>query len=118
MVRDQGLETINIIASNPTGDEDFACAEYIEDLILDSRLMDIEQIKSRIINSHAARKFFDKNNTAFNADDIHMCIKEIDTSFVMQVDATSADPAIFAIPCTNYPDKENFKDLLFPNSPT
>ena len=93
------LKVINIIASNPTGDQDFACAEYIRDLILGSKPVDIEQTKARIVNSHAAKKFFDGNNPSFNQEDIHACLEEIDTTFAMHVDTSSANPAIVAIPC-------------------
>ena len=63
MVLHQDIKAINIIASNPTGDEDFACAEYIRDLILGSKPVDIEQIKARIVNSYAAKKFFDEKKS-------------------------------------------------------
>jgi 2-phosphosulfolactate phosphatase len=108
LVCHRNIQAINIIASNPTGDEDFACAEYIRDLILDQEPFDIERIKARIVNSHAAKKFFNKNNPAFNEDDIQACLKDINSSFVMRVDKASAIPAILAIPCESHQAKEKY----------
>lgn len=99
LVSHQDIKAINIIASNPKGDEDFACAEYIRDLILGSKPVDIEEVKARIVNSYAAKKFFDENNPSFNQEDIHACLEEIDTTFTMRVDTSSTNPAIVAIPC-------------------
>jgi 2-phosphosulfolactate phosphatase len=115
LIRDQCLGTINVIASNSKSDEDIACAEYIRDLILGAESVDVGLIKSRIVDSQAAKKFFDKNNNAFNEDDIHMCIKEIDTSIAMRVDTSSAYPAIVSIPCESIPAQGNFSDPNFPN---
>lgn len=108
LARHQGVNSINIIASNPKGDEDFACAEYIRDLIIGDKMLDIEDVKARIINSYAAEKFFEKNNPDFIEDDIHICVKQIETSFVMRVDKTSAVPAILTIPLSDYKIDKNF----------
>jgi 2-phosphosulfolactate phosphatase len=79
---------INIIASHPTGDDDFACAHYLKNIILDNvnELKDLEEsIVYRIVNSDAAKKFYDIKNKDFSILDILLCSVQVKSNFVMQV---------------------------------
>jgi 2-phosphosulfolactate phosphatase len=75
---------INLVASHPTGDEDFACAEYIRSLILEEE-MDAEEVRRRIYGSETARKFLDPSRPEFDAADIDCCAKALNPEFVMEV---------------------------------
>ncbi|MRH43846.1 2-phosphosulfolactate phosphatase [Aquibacillus halophilus] len=87
-------ETINIIASHPSGDDDLACAEYIKSLIEDSSSISAREVVDRIKQSHVAAKFYDRENKAFQYEDIFQCIRELNTDFVMKVDHASKIPTI------------------------
>jgi 2-phosphosulfolactate phosphatase len=87
--------TINIIASHADDDDDLACAEYIRDLVLDARAIDVEAIKRRIRESRPAQKFYDPNiPDALDARDITHCAREVACDFVMQVDKSALPPRI------------------------
>lgn len=87
--------SINIIASHAGDDDDLACAEYIRDVILDARAIDVETIKQRIRDSRPAQKFYDPNiPAALDARDIIHCARELDCDFVMQVDKGTLPPRI------------------------
>lgn len=79
---------INIIASHPTGDDDFACAEYIKHLILDT-YDDIKQLEERtvkrILSSDASQKFLDEKNTDFSILDLIMTLSTKRGDFVIEV---------------------------------
>ncbi|RFU65334.1 2-phosphosulfolactate phosphatase [Peribacillus glennii] len=85
---------INIIASHPTGDDDLACAEYIHSIITGSYTITPEETASRINNSHVAKKFFDETNPYFQAEDIAVCSKELDSNFLMKVNQECEIPTI------------------------
>ncbi|MUK90396.1 2-phosphosulfolactate phosphatase [Ornithinibacillus sp. L9] len=88
-------EIVHIIASHPSGDDDYACAEFMKQIMEgDSVLISAHEVIDRIIHAHVAEKFFDEYNTAFNREDIMYCIEELDTNFVMKVDQTSKIPKI------------------------
>lgn len=91
---DEKRNTINIIASHPTGDDDLACAEYIRSILEQNNSISHQSIVERIMHSHVAEKFFDDDNIAFSRDDIFHCIRELNTEFVMRVNKTSKIPMI------------------------
>jgi len=88
-LKSQSIKKINIIASHPTSDEDLACAEYIEKIILDDITHSIkefeESIVHRIFQSQAAQKFIDAENRDFLLLDLVLCMTREDTDFIMQV---------------------------------
>jgi len=85
---------INIIASHAGDDDDFACAEYIRDILLDLNTIIIGEIQARIKASRPAQKFFDPAQTAFDARDMEICNREIECDFVMKVDKYLSVPRI------------------------
>lgn len=79
---------INIIASHPTGDDDLSCAEYIKTLLLydDVQLEELDKkTLFRIVNSQAAKKFWNKNDEDFSINDIVMAATIQNSDFVMEV---------------------------------
>ncbi|MFC2949784.1 2-phosphosulfolactate phosphatase [Virgibacillus sediminis] len=88
------LETVNIIASHPTGDDDLACAEYMKSLFEQDASITSGQVRDRIIRSEAAEKFLDASNITFRCEDISYCINELDTNFVMKINKARKIPMI------------------------
>ncbi|WP_100405909.1 2-phosphosulfolactate phosphatase [Bacillus solitudinis] len=84
---------IHLIASHPTGDEDLACAEFMESIILGKQTTASETIK-RIEHSDAAKKFYDSQNQDFNQEDMTLCTKEINYPFIMKVNTECKIPTI------------------------
>lgn len=85
---------INIIASHAGDDDDLACAEYIQDILLGLNQIKIEAIQSRIRNSRPAQKFFDSEKADFDIRDIDFCTQEVECDFVMEVDKSVPVPRI------------------------
>lgn len=85
---------INIIASHAGDDDDLACAEYIRDMLLDLNKINIGSIKSRILTSRPAQKFFDPEKTEFDARDMDICTQLIECDFVMEVNKNLPVPKI------------------------
>ena len=75
---------VNLVASHPTGDEDFACAEYIRSLLRGEK-MDAEEVRRRIYGSETAQKFLDPSRSEFDPVDIDYCAKPLEPEFVMEV---------------------------------
>jgi len=79
---------VNIIASHPSGQDDYACANYIKKHLLDKcmnhKLCD-EEIVYKIIKSDAAQKFFEEKNLDFSINDIIMSLSIENSNFVMEV---------------------------------
>jgi len=94
LIKSKDIRTINIITSHPSGDDDFACAEFIKAIILNQKHLSADKVSERIINSEAAKKFFNPNNDVFKEDDIKYCATEISSDFTMQVDASDSPPSI------------------------
>jgi 2-phosphosulfolactate phosphatase len=90
--------TINIIASHPTGDDDLACAEYIQGLIQGENILTHTEVEQRIKNAHVAQKFFNPNNEDFHVDDIFFCTRAQNSDFVMKVNQSKQIPTIERIP--------------------
>lgn len=86
--------TVNIIASHAGDDDDLACAEYIQDILLGLNQIHPEKIQSRIRISRPAQKFFDPAQDKFDARDMDYCTQEIDSDFVMVVDKSQTVPRI------------------------
>ncbi|SER94674.1 2-phosphosulfolactate phosphatase [Gracilibacillus ureilyticus] len=86
---------INIVASHPTGEDDYACAEYIQSILAeDKKQINEYEVKRKIINSHVAKKFLDVKHEVFKREDLLYCIKELDSGFVMRVNTDSEIPMI------------------------
>ncbi|RLL43731.1 2-phosphosulfolactate phosphatase [Oceanobacillus piezotolerans] len=85
---------VNIIASHPSGDDDLACAEYINSILKGSDTVTIDEIIKRIQDSSVAQKFFDRNEPNFKEEDILLCTKELHSDFVMKVNKLSRFPMI------------------------
>jgi 2-phosphosulfolactate phosphatase len=90
-------QKIQIIASHPTGDEDLACAEYMNDIIEDRDCRLVAKTASRIKRSEAAQKFFDNNRPEFKSGDIELCLEELDFDFLMKVNQKNNLPRIVRV---------------------
>ncbi|NHM33861.1 2-phosphosulfolactate phosphatase [Neobacillus terrae] len=88
---------VNIIASHPSGDDDLACAEYIQSLLLRDGAVTFTDTVNRIENCDAAQKFYDESQPEFDCEDISFCKKELDSSFVMAVDCLNGLPRIVRV---------------------
>ncbi|MEM1504493.1 2-phosphosulfolactate phosphatase [Domibacillus sp. 8LH] len=88
---------INIIASHPIGDEDLACAEYMKAIIEGEEGCSAFETVSRIREAEPAQKFFDDNRPEFKSADIALCVKELDTGFVMEVNQKNNLPRIVRV---------------------
>ena len=88
---------IHIIASHPTSDDDFACAEYIRDIIEEKNRLTCNQIIDRIKSSEVAQKFFNPTKPEFLEKDIEFCTREINSSFVIKLDSTKPIPALYKV---------------------
>ena len=86
--------TINIIASHAGDDDDLACAEYIKDELLNLKVAKLDDIKSRIMESRPAQKFYDPSKVDFDVRDMNYCTAEIECDFVMEVDKNMSIPRI------------------------
>lgn len=86
------VQTVNLIASHPTGDDDVACAEYIKGKLL-TQVVAASVLLNRVRNCEAAQKFY--NNPLFNPKDIELAA-HIDQSaaFVMEVQCDGNLPFI------------------------
>lgn len=87
-------KSINIIASHPSGDDDFACAQYIKSILENANAISSKEVAKRIKHSHVAKKFFDKSNPNFIPEDMECCMIELDTGFVMKVRNNDKIPMI------------------------
>ncbi|MDQ0194055.1 2-phosphosulfolactate phosphatase [Paenibacillus wynnii] len=90
-------QSIQIIASHPTGDEDLACAEYMKDILENGDSLLAAQTASRINTSEAAHKFYDLKRPEFRSGDIAMCLEELHTPFVMKVSQNNNLPRIVRV---------------------
>lgn len=77
---------LNLVATHPESDEDLACAEYLEDLILERNSMSFQELVDRVRGSKAAQKFFDVSRPVFPSADIEVCQKEANPAFVLRVE--------------------------------
>ncbi|MHC3994347.1 2-phosphosulfolactate phosphatase [Thiomicrolovo sp. ZZH C-3] len=84
---------INLVASHPTGDEDFACAEYIRSLLL-GEAMEADEVRRRIYGCETVQKFLDPSRPEFNAEDIDYCAAGLPPEYVMAVHREGALPTV------------------------
>ena len=84
-------QSINLLASNPTGDDDLACAEYIKARLLNSDAVSADEVSSRVRASESAQKFLDADQPEFRPRDLDICARPASSSIVMVVDK-SHDP--------------------------
>lgn len=88
------LRTVNVIASHGHDDDDLACAEFIQDQILDLGRLDPAAVVQRIRNSRPAAKFLVQPPGEFEPRDLDFCTAAQPCDFVMEVDRTGAVPTI------------------------
>ena len=74
-ILDRNPETVVLVASHPTGDEDVACAEYMRGL-LGGDGISLEQAQDRTLNAFAARKFKDGSHPRLRPEDIEMAASD------------------------------------------
>jgi len=89
--------SINIIASHPTGEDDLACAMLLENTLLQTTIdqkREEEKAIAHILNSKAAQKFLDENNMDFSINDLIMCLQPYKNDFVMKVKTYNNMPTI------------------------
>lgn len=72
------------VPTDSTSDEDYACAEYMKALWVDSNA-DAKPFHERILKSRNAQKFFDADKSEFNPGDIDFCAFETFPSPVIQL---------------------------------
>lgn len=79
---------VNLVASNPTGDDDLACAEFIRDRILGRGEIDHDEVVRRILACESAQKFLDPTpeNEKFDRRDVEMAMTPRESNFVMLVE--------------------------------
>lgn len=94
LMESKGYRSVNVIASHPLDDDDFSCAEYIRDQILELGQIKPEAIIARICNSRSAKKFLASEKNDFEPRDLDICILEVESDFVMEVDMNLPDPCI------------------------
>lgn len=86
--------TVNVIASHALDDDDFSCAEYIRDQLLDLGQIEPEDIIARICNSRSAKKFQVAGKNGFEPRDLDICTREVKSDFVMEVDKSLLAPRL------------------------
>ena len=90
----RGAGRVNIIASNPTGDDDLACAEFIRDRLLGRRGISAAEVVRRIRQSESAHKFLDPARTGFDRRDIRLCTTPCEAAFVMVASRVGGQPVV------------------------
>ncbi|MDQ0298227.1 2-phosphosulfolactate phosphatase [Salibacterium salarium] len=86
---------VNIIASHPSSDEDYAVAEYIKSALMNENKINAVQVVQRILKSDAAQKFLDTSKEQFDYKDLEICTNEINgEEFVMLVNISANVPFI------------------------
>jgi len=95
--KDKDNARINMIASHPTGEDDLACALYMESILTGSGTIKPESVIKEIVNASVAKKFLDPGQPAFNPADLEFCINERDCGFVMKMDPTGEFPTIVRV---------------------
>ncbi|MGJ9383700.1 2-phosphosulfolactate phosphatase [Salipaludibacillus sp. CF4.18] len=86
--------SIHLVASHLSGDDDLACAEYIKGILEENIIESAKMVEKRIQASHVAEKFYDSERPEFKEEDIAICLKELESDFVMIVNQTNRVPRI------------------------
>lgn len=94
LIAGKGYCTVNVIASHAQDDDDFSCAEYIRDRLLDLGQIEPQAIMARICNSRSAKKFQIAEKNGFDPRDLDICTREVESDFVMEVDKSLSAPRI------------------------
>ncbi len=89
---------INLIASNPTDDDDLACAEFIRDRILDDEpaadAVGPNDVIRRIRECEAAQKFLDPARPEYDRRDVELCVTPRRSDFVMEAVEVDGRPVV------------------------
>lgn len=91
---DHGARRIQLIASHPEGDEDLACAEWIDARLSGAKEPTDQQVIRRIRDCRAAEKFSDPDRPQYRAGDIDYCARREDTPWAMAVDVRDTVAAV------------------------
>lgn len=87
----ENLQTINIIASDPISDDDFACAEYIASHLADGQRLAKANCITRIKNSKAAEKFLEERQVEFLPIDVDLATSNLSSDFLMKVESINKE---------------------------
>jgi 2-phosphosulfolactate phosphatase len=103
LVRDLGASEVTFILTGQVqsgrGDEDLACAEYLEALLRDQR-PDPAPFIDRVYKSYDARLHLDPNFPEFPASDLDLCTKVDAFDFAMPVTRENGRPIMRAVKLT------------------
>lgn len=81
------IQNINIVASDPISEDDWACGQYIQSKLLLDGKIDKKNCIERIKKSRAAAKFLDKKQKNFPYLDLALAVKWQETApFLMKVE--------------------------------
>jgi 2-phosphosulfolactate phosphatase len=94
LAKDAAIDHVNLIASNPTGDDDLACAEFIRDRILGHDGVDEQDVVRRIRQCESAQKFLDPQRKKYDRRDVEICMTPRRSDFVMRVQDRAGQPVI------------------------
>lgn len=70
-IQSQSVDQVVLVASHPTGDEDVACAEYMQGL-LGGQGISLDDAIYRTRHAYAAQKFLDQSTPHLHAQDIDL----------------------------------------------
>lgn len=90
----EGADRIELIASDPAGDEDIACAQWMRARLQGGTDPTDREVVDRIRDSDNAEKFLDEARPEFRADDIDFCARRDDARWVMRAVSTHGDIAV------------------------
>lgn len=88
------VERVNLIASDPTGDDDVACAEFIRRRVLGRDGVEHAEVVRRIRACESAQKFLDPTRKKFDHRDIALCTTPRRPGFVMEAVEREGRPLV------------------------
>lgn len=74
---------VGLLASHPDGDDDLACAQWIEAMLLGREGMSRDDASQRVMQCRAARKFWDPEQPGYRPQDIEVCVEPRSVDFVI-----------------------------------